>query len=177
MGVMGPVDRPPVGVGRHAQLVLDMYPFDHQDLVVELDLTDGVTAETTVPGGDAARLQRTPERAGQSTRSRRHHIIQGRGMRLERSLGGAVMGGDGPVHPEHDRTLLDRDVGVAQRPAAPLDVNHRPVHHLTHGLLLPQPPAGSHRNRRHVHHHTNADAPKPTPPALHNVGSGSPVPH
>jgi hypothetical protein len=33
---------------------------DDQDLAVQLDLTDRVCPETTVSGGDAARLQRAP---------------------------------------------------------------------------------------------------------------------
>jgi hypothetical protein len=98
-------------------------PLDHQDLVLELDLTDGMTSETTVPGGDAARLERTPESAGQSTRGRRHHIVQGGGMRLERPFGRAVVGSDGPMDPEHDRILLRRDVRVTQRAAGAFNVD------------------------------------------------------
>lgn len=57
---MGPVDRRPVGVERHAQLVADVDPFDHQNLVVNFDLAHAVTAETTISGGNVARLERTP---------------------------------------------------------------------------------------------------------------------
>ena len=46
--------------------------FDDQDLVVQLDLADRVCLETTVSGGDAARLQRAPEGPGQSAGGRGH---------------------------------------------------------------------------------------------------------
>jgi hypothetical protein len=107
-------------------------PLDHQHLVVELDLAYGVAAETTVSGGDVTRLERTPERAGQSTGGRRHHVVEGGGVRLEGSVGGAVMGGDSPVNPEGDRALLGGEVGVAQRSPSSFDIDHRPIDDLSH---------------------------------------------
>jgi len=53
-------------------VVGDVDVFDDQDLVVQLDLADRVCLETTVSGGDAARLQRAPEGPGQSAGGRGH---------------------------------------------------------------------------------------------------------
>jgi hypothetical protein len=100
VGVVGPLDRRSVGIGRHVQLVANVDPLDHEDLVLEFDFPLGVAAETTVPGGDAACFQRTPERAGQSTGGGRHHVIEGGGVRFEAALVGAVVRGDGAVTPK-----------------------------------------------------------------------------
>jgi hypothetical protein len=72
-----PLDRRPlVLVGDHGLVDLEMVGEvdapDDQDLAVQLDLTDRVCAETTVSGGDAARLQRAPEGPGQSAGGRGH---------------------------------------------------------------------------------------------------------
>jgi hypothetical protein len=107
-------------------------PLDHEDLVLEFDFPLGVAAETTVPGGDAACFQRTPERAGQSTGGGRHHVIEGGGVRFEAALVGAVVLGDGAVDPEGDDAFLGGEVGVAQGTASSLDVDFRPVHDVSH---------------------------------------------
>jgi hypothetical protein len=105
-----PLDRGPLGlVG--GQPVGDMDAPDDQDLVVQLDLADRVCLETTVSGGDAARLQRTPEGPGQSAGGRGHQVVQGGGVRLGLLRVGAVVLGHGPVHPEGERPVLGRDRG------------------------------------------------------------------
>ena len=74
--------------------------FDDQDLVVQLDLADRVCLETTVSGGDATRLQRTPEGPGQSPGGRGHQVVQGGGVRLTVLGVGAVVLGHGAVDPK-----------------------------------------------------------------------------
>lgn len=72
-----PLDYRPVGSGVEAQVVADAYALDHEDLAIQLDLPLCVGAETTVSGWDAARLKRAPESADESTRCRRHDVVQG----------------------------------------------------------------------------------------------------
>ncbi len=50
--------------GIHGEQVADMDPLEHQDAALQLDLSLGVSPETTASGGDTARFQRAPERAG-----------------------------------------------------------------------------------------------------------------
>ena len=77
------------------QPVGDMDAPDDQDLVLQLDLADRVCLETTVSGGDAARLQRAPEGSGQSAGGRGHQVVQGGGVRLTVLGVGAVVLGHG----------------------------------------------------------------------------------
>ncbi len=56
-----------VSIGVHGELVADMDPLDHQNATLQFSLAFGVSPETTASGGDAARFQRAPECAGQST--------------------------------------------------------------------------------------------------------------
>jgi hypothetical protein len=73
---------------------------DDQDLAIQLDLTGRVCLETTVSGGDAARLQRAPEGPGQSAGGRGHQVVQGGGVRLAVLRVGAVVLGHGSVDPK-----------------------------------------------------------------------------
>ena len=82
-----PLDRRPLLlVGDHRlvdhQMVGEVDASDDQDLGVQLDLADRVCLETTVSGGDAARLQRAREGPGQSAGGRGHQVVQGGGVRL-----------------------------------------------------------------------------------------------
>src|SRR5918995_1030874 len=132
MGVVGPFDSRPIGVGRHPQLVTDVDALDDEHLVLDLDLTHSVTPETTASGGDLARLERAPERARQSARGRRHHIVKGRGVRLVTALGGAVVRGDRPMHTKDDRTILRRDLRIPQRACGSFNLDFGSVHDLAH---------------------------------------------
>jgi hypothetical protein len=76
---------------------------DDQDLAVQLDLADRVCLETTVSGGDAARLQRAPEGPGQSPGGRGHQVVQGGGVRLAVLGVAAVVLGHRAVDPEGER--------------------------------------------------------------------------
>lgn len=59
----------------------DVNPLEHQDAALQLDLALGVSPETTASGGDTARFQRTPERAGQSIGRRGDEVVEGGGVR------------------------------------------------------------------------------------------------
>ena len=61
-----------VHIGAHGEQIADVDPLDHQHAAVQLDLSFGLSPETTASGGDAARFERAPERAGQSTGRRGH---------------------------------------------------------------------------------------------------------
>jgi hypothetical protein len=91
-----PLDRRPLLlVGDHRlvdhQMVGEVDAPDDQDLAFQLDLTDRVRLETTVSGGNAARLQRAPEGPGQSAGGCGHQVVQGGGVRLVALGVGAVM--------------------------------------------------------------------------------------
>ena len=89
---------------------------DHQDLAVQLDLADRVRVETTVSGGDAARLQRAPEGPGQSPGSRGHQVVQGGRMRLAVLGVSAVVLGHRAVDPEGHRRSSAGTVAVRSGP-------------------------------------------------------------
>jgi hypothetical protein len=102
-----PLDRGPLWlVG--GQPVGDVDAPDDQHLAVQLDLADRVCLETTVSGGDAARLQRAPEGPGQSPGGRGDQVVQGGRVRLGLLGTGAVMLGHRAVDPEGDRPVLGR---------------------------------------------------------------------
>jgi hypothetical protein len=76
-----PVDDRPVGVRVGAQRIADVDAFDDQHLAVQLDLAFRVSPETTASGGDAARLERAPEGADQSTGRGGDDVVEGGGVR------------------------------------------------------------------------------------------------
>ena len=45
-----------VRVGAHGEQVADVDPLDHQDAALQLDLSFGISPETTASGGDTARF-------------------------------------------------------------------------------------------------------------------------
>jgi hypothetical protein len=129
---VGPLNLGAVGALVEAQLVADVDAFDDQDAAVEFDLAFSVGSETTVSGGDVARLERAPEGADQSTRGGGHDVVEGgrvRGALIGRD---AVVLGDFGVHPERHRVALGGEVGVAKGSTLALDAHLRPVRHLTH---------------------------------------------
>jgi hypothetical protein len=64
----------------HLEMIGDMDPADHQDLVFGLDFTDRFRGQIAFTSWDIARLQRASEGSGQSTGSGSNHVIQCRGM-------------------------------------------------------------------------------------------------
>jgi hypothetical protein len=45
-----------VHIGAHGEQVADVDPLDHQDAALQLDLSFGISPETTASGGDTARF-------------------------------------------------------------------------------------------------------------------------
>lgn len=45
-----------VRIGAHGEQVADMDPLEHQDAALQLDLSFGISPETTASGGDTARF-------------------------------------------------------------------------------------------------------------------------
>lgn len=76
MDVVRALDAVAIGVGLDLEGVGGVDALHHQGLAVELDLAGDLGPETTASGGDAARLQRAPEGAGQSATGRRDQVVQ-----------------------------------------------------------------------------------------------------
>jgi hypothetical protein len=113
-----------------------MDPLDDQHAALELDLAIGISPETTTPGGDTARFQRAPERAGQSTGHRRHEVVKRGGVRRAVLTRHSVVLGDLAVDAERDWVGLGRQPRPAQRALLPLDMHLGPVGDLTHARLF-----------------------------------------
>jgi hypothetical protein len=83
--------------------------FDHQDLVLQVDLAIGLRRELPLAGVDPARLQRATQGAGESTGCRRDHVVErGRVVRVL-AWRGAVMLAHLIVGAEEDRVWFDRE--------------------------------------------------------------------
>jgi hypothetical protein len=90
------------------EVVADVNPLEHQDAALQLDLALGVSPETTASGGDTARFQRTPERAGQSTGRCGDEVVEGGGVRRAGLRRHAVVLGNLTVYAERDGVGLCR---------------------------------------------------------------------
>ncbi len=122
------------------QVVADVDPLEHQDATRQLDLAFAVSPETTASGGDTARFQRAPERAGQSTGRCRDDVVEGGGVRRAGVRRHAIMLGDLAMHAERDWVGLCRQPRPAQRPFLPFDAHLGSVDDLTHTV----PPSAAH---------------------------------
>jgi hypothetical protein len=60
--VEGALERSPVGIRIHPQHVANVNPFDHEDLVLRLDLTGRLADQPAFARRDMTRLQRASER-------------------------------------------------------------------------------------------------------------------
>ena len=116
------------------EVVADVDALEHQDAAVQLDLALGVSPETTASGGDTARFQRAPERAGQSTGRRSDDVVERGGMRRASVRRDTVMLGDLAVHAECDTAGLGRQRRPAQGPFLPLDTHLGPVGNRTYAV-------------------------------------------
>ncbi len=67
MKAVNPLDDRSVRVGVDGEPVSHVDAFEYQHAAFELDLAFRVGPETTASGGDAARFERAPECASQST--------------------------------------------------------------------------------------------------------------
>jgi hypothetical protein len=103
------------------QLIPDMDAPDHQNAFLFLDLTGNVANEVFRLDRDPARCQRASKGAGESAAGRRHHIVQGRRMRVLLAHIDAVVLGDGSVNAERHWLRLRRDHCTAQRSANTLN--------------------------------------------------------
>lgn len=118
----------------HGEQVADVDPLEHQDAALHLDLSFGIGPETTASGGDTARFQRAPERAGQSTGRRGHEVVKGGGVGRAGIRGHAVVLGHLAVDAERDAVRLRRQPRPAQRALLPLDAHLGPVDDFTHAV-------------------------------------------
>lgn len=107
-----------------AQSVVGVDAANHQDFSVQFDFAGYLGTEFAVAGVNAARFQRAPKGAGQSTAGRRHHVIESgrvRGERLRRDL---VVLRDLGVDSENHRIFFDRQ--VSETHGASLSLNSYP---------------------------------------------------
>lgn len=63
-------------VGAVAQRVCDPDPLDDEDLFLHIDLALGLCGQSPLARIDAARLQRAPKSAGESTRGRGDDVVE-----------------------------------------------------------------------------------------------------
>ena len=79
-----------------------MNPPEYQHALIDFDFTARDRRQTISAGRNLARLQRAPERPEQSTTSRRHDVVESRGVRVRHLSLDAVVAGDRPVRAETD---------------------------------------------------------------------------
>jgi len=109
------------------QPVSDSNALDDEHAVLDLHIAFGLGGEVALASVDLARLQRATQRAGESTRRRRDHVIEGRRVRLEGAGPGPIVGSHLVVHAEGNRLGLSREVRVSQRTLDALNPNARDV--------------------------------------------------
>jgi hypothetical protein len=116
-------------------------PFDHQDLVLQVDLALGFRRELSLAGVDPARLQRATQRARESTGGRGDHVIEGGGVVGVLAWRGAVVLADLVMGAEEHRFRFDREEGAADGPSVADDPHARDVFRLvfTHVTRLDEP--------------------------------------
>jgi hypothetical protein len=94
---------------------------DDEHVVLEFDLAQRLGYQTVVRGIDLTRLQRASKGSGQSTRGRRHNIIQGCGVRLQNRLGNLIVFSDCAVDAEDHRQRFCGQIRLANRTLHPFD--------------------------------------------------------
>ena len=129
---MNPGGRFPLGFGC-SELQPHMNPPDHQDVVLQLDFTDGFRDETIVRCRNLARLQRASKGAGESAGGGGDNVVQGGRVFLERSGRQLVMRGHGAVRAEDHRFAFGGQVRPANGPLDPFESDFGAVHHFSHG--------------------------------------------
>lgn len=102
------LDRGHVHIAVDREVVADVNPLEHEDAALQLDLALGVCPETTASGGDPARFQRAPERAGQSTGRGGDDVVERGGVGRAGIRRHAVVLGHLAVHAECDWFRLGR---------------------------------------------------------------------
>lgn len=107
-----------------AQSVMGVDAANHQDFSVQFALAGYLGTEFAVAGINAARFQRAPEGAGESTAGRRHHVIESSRVRGERLWGDLVVLRDLGVDSENHRLFFDRQ--VSETHGASLSINPYP---------------------------------------------------
>ena len=100
-----------------------MDAFDHQDLSVPFPLAPGFCRQPPVAGRKLARLQRAAESPRQSSRSRRHEVVEGGGVRFVNIGVDTVVLGDLGVHTKKDRGRHMGQVSATQRPLDAFNFN------------------------------------------------------
>ena len=103
------------------QAIADPDVLDGQHLVLDEDLTFGLRRQLAVARIDPARFQRASQCPCESTRRRRDHVVEGRGVIRVLTRGGAVVLSDLVVSPEDHGLWLRRQVRLPDRPSVPDD--------------------------------------------------------
>ena len=76
---------------------LDMDAPDYQNTIFFFDFADGLAHQPVYGSGDLTRLQRASKGSGESTRGRRHDVIESGRMSREGVRRHFIVLGDGPV--------------------------------------------------------------------------------
>ena len=136
----------PLVFGTAGQLISNTNAFDHQHLVVDLDVAFSIADEPAFCGVDTARLQRATQGAGQSTGCCRHDVIERGGVVGVEPGRGSVVLTHLVVGSEHDGCGLGRQVGPPDRAPFTNDPDLRYVFRLVHassttraGRRIPRP--------------------------------------
>jgi hypothetical protein len=122
LGSLLPGDREPVADGD---------PLDHEHLVVDVDVADGLDLVALRIDVDVTRFQRAGKGARQSAASGGHDVIERRRVGREVLLTNAVVVGDLRVHAELDGLGLGGEVCEPPRTSYALDAHARDVGRLT----------------------------------------------
>lgn len=105
---------------------------NHQDVVFELNFADRFGNQFFVRSIYLTRFQRAPEGAGESTRGRRHDVIQGRGMRFQDGRRHLVVLRYGAVHSKYHGLFLGRQISPAYRALHALNADIGAVNNIRH---------------------------------------------
>lgn len=118
--------------------------FDHEHVVLGLDLADRLDLVALRIDFDLTRFQRARERASQSPASRRDDVVErGRVRRIAVRIHAVVLGDLG-MHAKHNRFGLRGQMREPLRSAEPFDPHAGDIGDLAHGTALysgPRPTA------------------------------------
>lgn len=111
---MGPLGRLPLVVGTAPEDVADPDSFDDQNLVLDMDITFGVSLQPPLARLDPARLQRAAQSAAESTGGGGDHVVESGCSFWVLPREDAVVRRHLAVGPEDDGLGLRRQVRLAQ---------------------------------------------------------------
>ena len=107
-------------------------PAQHEYIVIQFNLPDRISYQTSAGRVDLARLQRTSKCSCESTSGRSHYVIECSGMRFSNMNGNLIMSSHRPVDAEKYGCWFCRKIRLSNRLCHTLDPDFRTIDNVRH---------------------------------------------